>query len=347
MMFAPSTLIHEQRRSSQACGSLVNTAISGLGCSLPHGRLTNDELAERIDTSHEWIMSRTGIAARHIADADEATSDLGIRAGQAALAEAGIGADAIDLVLCATATPDQLVPSTASFIQHALGAKNAAAMDLNAGCSGFVYGLHTAAAFLESGLHRNILLVGAETLSKFMNYDDRASCILFGDGAGAAVLSNRGRFELLHSAIGSDGRYADLISIPAGGSREPASEQTVRDKRHCVHLQGNAVFRLAVRHMVQAAREGLAATGLTVDDLDLVVPHQANARIIEAVGEALGVNSSRVVIDLEETGNTSAASLPIALFRHQQQCGFKSGQNVMLLSFGAGVTWGCQVMRVH
>ena len=196
-------------------------------------------------------------------------------------------------------------------------------------------------------MHRNILLVGADTLSTFLDYDDRSSCILFGDGAGAAVLSGRGRFEVLYSAVGSDGRHAALIMIAAGGSREPASDVTVRDKRHFVRLDGGSIYRLAVRHMVQAAEEAFAATGLSVADIDLVVPHQANVRIIEAVREAFGIERSRIVIDLEETGNTSAASIPVALARREQRKPIEPGQHVMLLSFGSGITWGCQVLRAN
>lgn len=323
-----------------------NAAICGIGYALPKGRLTNHDLIQRIDSTNEWIMSRVGIASRFITDASEATSDLGVAAARMALADARMGAEDIDLILCATSTPDQLLPSTACRVQAVLGATQAAAMDINAVCSGFVYGMHAATAFLRSNMHRNILLIGADTLSKFLDYDDRSSCILFGDGSGAAVLSTRGRLDLLYSSIGSDGQHGDLITIPAGGSREPTCDETIRTKRHFVRMKGSAIYRLAVRHMVQAAKEAMTATGLRVIDIDLVVPHQANVRIIEAVREAFGIDRSRIVVDLEDTGNTSAASIPVALARHEQQKPLRAGQHVMLLSFGSGVTWGCQVLRV-
>ncbi|MEN1705638.1 MAG: beta-ketoacyl-ACP synthase III [Planctomycetota bacterium] len=320
-------------------------AILGLGHALPAGRLTNDDLALRIETNHEWIMSRVGIASRCVAAPDQATSDLAVLASQKALADAQVTPGEIDLVLCATSTPDTLLPSTACHIQRKLGASQAAAMDLNAVCSGFVYGLHTASAFLKSGMHRNILLVGADTLSKFLDYQDRSSCILFGDGAGAAVLSASGRFEVVYSAIGSDGRQAGLIEIPAGGSREPASVEAIESRRQFVRMEGREVYRMAVRHMVQAAEDALAATGLDVSDINLVVPHQANVRIIESVRKAFGIASEKVVTDLKDVGNTSAASIPAALCRSKQFQALEAGQHVMLLSFGSGVTWGSQILR--
>ena len=328
--------------------SLVSHAsIVGLGHYLPVETISNRDLEAMVDTSDDWITSRTGIHSRHRAAVSQATSDLAIEAGRLALADAGIAADAVDLVLLATATPDAPVPATASLVQEALGIPNAGAMDLNAGCSGFLYGLHTADAFIRSGAARCVLLVGSETLTRVTDYRDRRTCVLFGDGAGACVVgkSGMGEMELLYSGVGSDGSQADLISIPAGGSRFPATEQTVADRRHFLQLDGSRVFRQAVRRMVQAAEEGLAATGLSASDVAWVIPHQANARILDAVGEQLGIAVPKVVIDVAETGNTSAASVPIALDRARETGSFRQGQIIMLLAFGAGLTWACQILR--
>ena len=323
----------------------AHASIMALGHALPEKRLTNDDLTQSVETSHEWIMSRVGIASRCIADPDQATSDLGVIAAQQALLDAQIQPEQIDLILCATSTPDNLLPSTACHIQRELKACNAAAMDLNAVCSGFVYGLHTAAAFLRAGMHRKILLVGADTLSRFLDYRDRSPCILFGDGAGAAVLSASGRFEVIYSAIGSAGRHARLIEVPAGGSREPVSAASLESRRQYVRMDGGEVYRLAVRHMVQAVKDGLAATGLGVADIDLVIPHQANVRIIESDRKAFDIAPERVVTDLQEVGNTSAASIPVAMCRSRKFHELRPGQHAMLLSFGSGVTWGSQILR--
>ncbi len=331
---------------TEAGRGLVCPSIIGLGHYLPEGTITNLDLESIVDTSDEWITSRTGIQARHRAGVAEATSDLAIVASRRALADAQIDPQSIDLILLATATPDAPVPAAASIVQHALGAERAGAMDLNAGCSGFLYGLHTANAFIRSGAAECVLLVGSETLTRVTDYKDRRTCVLFGDGAGACVITGRpGFLNIIYSSIGCDGSQGDLIRIPAGGSRSPASEQTIADRQHFLQLDGGRVFRQAVRRMVEAAREALLATGLTASDISWVIPHQANERILSSVAEQLGIPVPKVIIDVAETGNTSAASVPIALDRARESGHFQSGQLILLVAFGAGLTWSCQILR--
>ncbi|MFI4892414.1 MAG: beta-ketoacyl-ACP synthase III [Phycisphaerales bacterium JB058] len=321
------------------------SSIAGLGHYLPVETISNRDLESLVETSDDWITSRTGIQSRHRAAATEATSDLAIEAARRALADAELEADAIDMILLATATPDAPVPASASIVQDALGAQNAGAMDLNAGCSGFLYGLHTADAFIRAQTAKHVLLVGSETLTRVTDYSDRRTCVLFGDGAGACVLAQQGQMELIYSGIGSDGSQADLISIPAGGSRHPATTDTNSTHQHYLKLDGGRVFKQAVRRMVQAANDALAATGLSASDISWVIPHQANERILTAVGEQIGIAVPNVVIDVAETGNTSAASVPIALDRARVTGQFKEGQFIMLVAFGAGLTWACQILR--
>lgn len=337
-------------------GASLNVSISGFSYYLPEDVITNEDLTKILDTSHEWIVERTGIHLRHRAAAQEATSDLGLIAARRALERAGLTPEELDMILVATATPDAPVPATSCLIQAQLGALQAPAMDVNAGCSGFLFALHTGACFVRAGAAQRVLVVGAETLTRVTDYNDRRSCILFGDGAGAAVLCPTQlappatvaptRLELLFSSLGTDGNEANLISIPAGGSRKPSSEATLRAREHYLRLDGTAVFRQAVRHMSEAAREALEATGLTPDDVDWLVPHQANARIVLAVADQTGIPASKAMLDVAETGNTSAASIPITLGRAQDAGLLKPGQCILMLAFGAGLTWGCQLWRV-
>lgn len=318
----------------------------GLGHYLPEDTITNLDLSAMVDTNDQWITSRTGIHARHRAAVSEATSDLAIVAARRALVDAQIDAKSLDLVIVATATPDTPVPAAASVVQDALQADRAGAMDINAGCSGFLYGLHTANAFIRAGCADKVLLVGSETLTRVTDYKDRRTCILFGDGAGACVLSREGFFNIIYSGVGCDGSQGDLIQIPAGGSRHPASEQTIADRQHYLQLDGARVFRQAVRRMVQAAHDALEATGLTASDISWVIPHQANERILSAVAEQLEIPVPKVIIDVAETGNTSAASVPIALDRARETGHFESGQLILLVAFGAGLTWACQILKL-
>jgi 3-oxoacyl-[acyl-carrier-protein] synthase III len=321
-------------------------AISGLGHFLPSHVITNADIAETVDTSDEWIVERTGIHGRHRAAENEATSDLSYKAAVKALADANLTAKDIDLILLATSTPDQPVPSTACYLQAMLGCEGVPASDVAAGCSGFGYAMQMAAACVKSGLHQRVLVVGADCLTRITNYKDRQSCILFGDGAGAVVVAKGGFLELIHTEIGSDGSAAKLIQIRAGGSREPASEASVAGARHTLELQGREVFKVAVRQMVDCIRRAAEVVGIGVEDFDLIIPHQANARIIESVGKHLGVSSDRVVIDIADTGNMASASIPVALGRARESGRLKPGQTIVVVGFGAGTTWACQAFRV-
>lgn len=320
--------------------------IAGLGYHLPAQLLTNQDLVNTLDTSDQWIVERTGIHARHRADQDKATSDLAYIAARDALADAGIAATDLDLILVATATPDQPVPSTACYLQHKLGCHGVAAADVAAGCAGFGYALQMAAAMIAANIHRRILVVGADCLTRITNYKDRQTCILFGDGAGAVVVSREGFCEVLHTSMGADGSAADLIQIRAGGSREPASTESVAGARHTLELRGRDVFKVAVRQMSDCVVQAAKALGITPQDFDLIIPHQANARIIEAVGKQLEVDPARVVIDLGETGNMASASIPVAMGRARERGQLKSGQLIVVVGFGAGTTWACQVLRI-
>jgi len=321
-------------------------SLAGLGHYLPETVVTNDDLARTVETSDEWIIERTGIRGRHRAATNEATSDLAYRAASAALADAGMGAGDLDLILVATSTGDTPVPATACLLQARLGCVGVPAMDVSAGCSGFGYALHLAGAAVGSGVHRRVLVVGADCLTRITNYTDRQSCILFGDGAGAAVVCARGWMDIVYSEIGADGTGADLIRVPAGGSRRPASTESIAEHGHMLALRGREVFRSAVRQMCECIRKAAAALGIGPEAFDLVIPHQANARIIEAVGDQLGVAPERLVNDIAETGNTAAASIPVALERARARGVLRAGQVVVVVGFGAGTAWACQVLRV-
>jgi 3-oxoacyl-[acyl-carrier-protein] synthase III len=321
----------------------LGVSIAGVGSYLPTATITNEDLGRKVDTSDEWIVTRTGIRERRIAASDQATSDLALHAAREALAQARLCPEDLDLIILATATPDTFVPPGSAWLHAKLGATRAAAMDLSAACSGFLFAVHTAAAFVRAAMYKHVLVVGAETLTRITDYTDRATCILFGDGAGAAVLGTEGYLELLYSAIGTDSSGRDLIRVPAGGSREPASIESVTGKKHFLQLQGREVFRRAVETMTRSGEEALAALGMKVSDLAWLVPHQANLRITQAVASQFDLPPERVIGDMAGTGNTSAASLPIALNRLQGSGLLKPGDRVMLVGFGAGLTWGCQV----
>ena len=321
----------------------LGVSIAGLGAYLPAATITNEDLGRKVDTSDEWIITRTGIRERRVAAPDECTSDLAAHAAREALAQARLAAEDLDLIILATATPDTYVPPGSSWLHRHLGAVNAAAMDISAACSGFLFAVHTGSGLIRAGMHRNVLVVGAETLTRITDYTDRATCILFGDGAGAVVLGKQGYLELLYSSIGTDSSGRDLITVPGGGSREPASAATVDAKRHFLQLQGREVFRRAVETMTRSGQAALDSLGMQVSDLAWLVPHQANLRITQAVASQFGLPPERVIGDMSGTGNTSAASLPIALNRLQGSGQLKPGDRVMLVGFGAGLTWGCQV----
>ncbi len=319
--------------------------IKGIGAYVPDEVLTNKDLEKMVDTSDEWITERTGIKKRRRAAPNQATSDLASEAARRALGDANMSIDEIDAIIVGTATPDMLFPSTGCLVQKNLGATGVPAFDISAACSGFLYGLSIAEGFVRSGLYRNVLVVGAETLTRILDWSDRSTCVLFGDGAGAAVVGRVGDGRGIISALlGSDGSLGELLMLPAGGSRLPASEETVRNRLHFVKMEGNKLFKFAVRAMAAAAAKVLEDSGYTGADLDLLVPHQANLRIIDATAQRIGIDQSKVYINIDEYGNTSAASIPIALDEAKRKGLLKEGMLVELVSFGGGLTWASCLM---
>jgi 3-oxoacyl-[acyl-carrier-protein] synthase III len=317
--------------------------IVGLGIAVPPYVLTNADLEELVDTNDQWVTERTGIKERRIAGRDDSTATLGKRAAEQALRVAGVGLDEVDLLLVATATPDYTLPSASCVLQLELGMTRGAAMDVIAGCSGFVYALATASQFVASGAVDTALVVGSETLSRIADYTDRGTCILFGDGAGAAVL-RRGEHGIRAFSLGADGGRSRLLMTPAGGSRFPATARTVADRRHYIVMEGREVFKGAVTAMAASSLEAIRRSGLEPGDIDLVVPHQANQRIIEATARRLKVPMSNVVMNIARYGNTSAASIPIAIAEAWEQGQVRPGQRLLLTAFGAGLAWGSLVM---
>ncbi len=322
--------------------------IRGTGAALPETILTNADLERMVDTSDQWITSRTGIRERRIARADEFMSTFATRAAEHALDAAGLKGADVEVVICATVTPDMPIPATACFVQESLGARSAAAFDISAGCSGFIYGLAVANGLLATGARRNVLLIGAELLSKYVDWKDRSTCVLFGDGAGAVVLTPGAAdapHGVLATAMHSDGKMADYIYVPAGGTREPTSERTLRERRHFIRMKGNETFKMAVRSMEETSREVLDAAGLTPGDVDLFIPHQANRRIIDAVGSRLGLREDQVYLNIERVGNTSAASIPVALDEAVRSGRVRAGNTLLFAAFGTGLTWGAAVCK--
>jgi 3-oxoacyl-[acyl-carrier-protein] synthase-3 len=325
-----------------------STVILGTGSYAPERVLTNDELSHTVDTSDEWIRTRTGIRERRIAAPDQAASDLAVPAAQRALADAGLTAADIDLLIVATITPDMPMPACACFLQQKLGIpSHSACFDLNAACSGFLYALDTACAMLSSGRYHKALVVGVEKLSNVVDWQDRTTCVLFGDGAGAVVvgLSDEPNRGLLGTSLGSDGDSAELLCIPRGGSRAPATCESIAAREHCIRMKGKEVFKLAVRGMDEAAREILEQHRLHADQISLVIPHQANLRIIEAISEYLELPMDRFFVNVDRYGNTSAASIPLALDEARRAGRIKTGDLVLLVAFGAGLTYGSALIR--
>ncbi|MGE8943260.1 beta-ketoacyl-ACP synthase III [Leptospira interrogans] len=323
--------------------AVIRSVIRGVGAYLPKRVLTNAELSEMVDTSDDWIRERTGIRSRHIAAEGELTSDLGIAAAKQALVRANIDPVEIDLVICATATPDRTFPSTATRIQAALGISKGAAFDVQAVCSGFVYAMSTADAFLKTGQFKRALVIGAETFSRILDWSDRTTCVLFGDGAGAVVLEaqpqhgNRDDRGILATRIRSDGRFEELLYVDGG----PGSTQTTGHLR----MNGREVFRHAVQKISGVIEETLVMTGYAADEIDLFVPHQANARILDGIAKKLGVAPEKIVVTLGQHGNTSAASIPLALNQAYEQHKLKEGSLVLMEAMGGGFTWGAVLAR--
>lgn len=316
---------------------------------LPKNVLSNSDLEKLVDTSDEWIVSRTGMKERRIADKDEYTSDMAFEASKKVLSNLDMNALELDLIIVATLTPDYAFPSTACLVQEKLGAKNAAAFDLSAACSGFVYGLSCAKSFILSGMYRNILLVGSEKLSSITNYKDRNTCVLFGDGAAAAVVSSQeSGFELMNFNLGADGSLQNLLIMPAGGSRKPASMQSIHAKEHFLFMQeGREVFKHAIRHMQGVVNTCLKAENLSHEDIHYLVPHQANIRIIEAIAKRCNISMDRVVTTIEFHGNTSASSIGIGLAHLLAKKVVKKNERLMLTAFGAGLTWGAGLLKAQ
>jgi len=325
---------------------LRGAGIIGIGSYTPKKVLTNADLEKIVDTTDEWIVTRSGIRERHIVADDEAASDLAIEASKRALECAGLSPEKIDLVICATITGDMPFPSTSCLVQNAIGAVNAAAFDLQAGCSGWVYGLSTGAQFVRSGTYDHILVVGVDVLSRFTDWSDRATCVLFGDAAGAVVLGPTAPDTgVLSAHLGADGSGGELLRMEAGGSKLPASEETVRNHQHFIRMEGREVFKFAVRIMGEAAIKALEMCGLTPADVDLFVPHQANIRIIESAAARLGLPEEKVFTNVQNYGNTSAASIPLALDEAYRSGRIKEGDVIVAVGFGAGLTYAAGVIK--
>ena len=321
-------------------------SITGIGSYVPEKILTNHDLERMVETSNDWIMTRTGIRQRRIAAKDEFTSDMAARAAQRAMKMAGVAAAQIDLIIVATITPDMPFPATACLLQHKLGATRAAAFDLEAACSGFIYGLEIGQQFIMSRTYDTVLVVGAEKLSAITDWTDRNTCVLFGDGAGAVILQNRENSHgLLTAVMGADGEKADLLFMPAGGSRHPAARSTVEARMHYLRMEGKETFKNAIQAMQSAATEVLRRCEIDISRIKCVIPHQANRRIIDAVGERLGARPDQLFINLDKYGNTSAASVAIALDEAVASGKILRGDLILLMVFGAGLTWGAAVIE--
>jgi 3-oxoacyl-[acyl-carrier-protein] synthase-3 len=323
----------------------TRVSITGLGCHVPERVLTNAEISERVDTSNEWIMERTGIRERRIAAPEEALSDLALPAAEQALEAAGVRAQEVDLIIVATVTPDMAFPSTGALLADTLGAKDAAAYDLSAGCTGFMYAIAQGHAMVAAGLAHRALIVGGDLLSKLMNWNDRSTCILFGDGAGAVVLERVNEGGFLGFELGADGAGGPDLLLPAGGSRLPTSPETVSNGAHFVQMNGREVFKFATRVLVSSAEAVLAECGSTIEDVDVYVPHQANVRIIDHATKKLGIDPERVVVNVDRYGNTSSGSIPLALADALKDGRLQEGKLVLMTGMGAGLTWGSSLLE--
>jgi len=322
-----------------------HAAVAGTGSALPERRVPNAYFEPLVETSDAWIRERTGIVARHFADEGVVTSDLATDAALRALESSGVAAEQVDLIVVGTLSPDTPFPSTGVWVQRKLGV-SCPAFDVNAACAGFSYAMSTGAAFVESGAAETVLVIGAEVLSRMLDFSDRGTCVLFGDGAGALVLRPSDEPGVIGSVLGADGTAAEILILPAGGSAMPASHETVDARDHSIRMpNGREVFRRAVSEMASACRELLEKSGYSPDDVDLLIPHQANARIMNAVAGRLGITGERAVVDVEEVGNTSAASIPLALDRAWRAGRVRPGGLILLTSFGGGLTWGANLLR--
>ncbi len=324
----------------------LKSRITGTGSYVPDEILSNSDLEKMVDTSDDWITERTGIKERRISNESQTTSDLCYEASKKALRHAGMKPKELDMIVVATTTGDMPVPSTASFLQHKLGAKKAAAFDMNAACSGFIYGLSIVDSFIRSGRYKKILLVGGEVLSRFIDWEDRTTCVLFGDAAGAVVVEptekDRG---ILSTHLYSDGSLWELLYLPGGGSKYPSSKESIKKKLHCMKMKGNEVFKVAVRALENLVIETLKANKIKPSDLSLLIPHQANLRIIQATAQRLNLSMDKVVVNLDKYGNTSSASIPVALDEAVRMGRIRDGDYILLEAFGGGLTWGSALIK--
>jgi 3-oxoacyl-[acyl-carrier-protein] synthase-3 len=325
---------------------MIHARITGTGSYVPRKTITNHDLEKMVETSDAWITERTGIKERRICDKGQSTSDLAYEASIRAIRAAGIGAEDLDLIIVGTLTPDTFMPSMGCMLQARLQARKAAAFDVYAACSGFLYGLSIADAFIRSGMHQTVLVVGAEALSRFTDWEDRTTCVLFGDGAGAAVVQRHaGKRGILSTHLHSDGDFGDLLHIPGGGAAHPASHDTVTRKQHYIKMKGNETFKVAVRALEDVVQEALDHNKVRAEDIDLLVPHQANLRIIQAMAKRLEMPMDKVVLTIHKYGNTSAASIPVALDEAVREGRIKENNLILLEAFGGGLTWASALLR--
>jgi 3-oxoacyl-[acyl-carrier-protein] synthase-3 len=336
----------QPRSSPRSAKTQRTVSIIGTGSYVPEKILTNDDLSKIVDTSDEWITSRTGIKERRVAAKDEQTSDMGAKAALKAIEQAGITPTDIDLILVATATPDMLFPATACFVQKKIGATNAACLDISAACAGFLFGVEIAQQFITSHTHDIVLVIGAEKLTSITNWTDRNTCVLFGDGAGAAVLGHRGSAHgVISTHIGSDGEYTDILFMPGGGSRCPITKENADKNLATIHMTGKDVYKQAITAMLSASRKALEQAGLTIDDIACVIPHQANLRIIEGIADRLKIPVEKFYVNLDKYGNTSAAAVAIALDEANRSGRIKSGDYILMVVFGGGLTWASTIIE--
>ncbi len=325
---------------------MIKARIAASGSYVPETVLTNHDLEKKIDTSDEWILGRTGIRERRIASKDESTSDLAVKAARRALEAGGISAETLDLIIVATSMPDMFFPSTACIVQDKLGATGAAAFDLSAACSGFLYALSVGEQYIRSGTYQNVLVIGAEVMSRLTNWDDRRTCILFGDGAGAVLLSpSKSDRGIASVHLHSDGSLWDLICVPGGGSAIPPSEKVLLEQLNTIRMKGNETFKVAVRNLEEVALQALSADNLSASDIDWLIPHQANIRILKAVANRLKFPQEKMIINLDKYGNTSAASVPLAFDEAVRDGRINEGDTLLFLAFGGGLTWGASVVH--
>jgi 3-oxoacyl-[acyl-carrier-protein] synthase-3 len=321
-------------------------SITGIGSYLPNKVLTNYDLEKMVDTSNDWIIQRTGIKERRIVENGVTTSDLATQASLRAMEDAGVSPKDLDMIITSTITPDHIFPSTSCYIQQKIGATRACAFDILAACAGFIYAMSIGQSFINSGAMKTVLVVGAECLSKITDYTDRATCVLFGDGAGAVIIQrNPVKHEILSSSLAADGSEADVLIMPGGGARNPASLESIQQRLHYIQFRGKEVFKLAINNITNLILETTRENGLTLDDIDLIIPHQSNLRIIEATMEKLGLPMEKAFVNIDKYGNTSSASVPIAIDEARKEGRLRKGNIVMLVAFGGGLTWGSSVIR--